>query len=110
MAERNRFKCSGGPDTLWHICFETFMPRRIQLRSKKTADQYGYALHRFGEFLGREPMLTDLDDDILSAWAKVMLADESQSVFTVRERLGRILTLWNWLAKRRIVEMFPTFQ
>lgn len=45
----------------------------------------------------------------MTTWA-VRLLDSGLSVYTVRERCGRITALWNWLAKRRIVDRFPTFQ
>lgn len=111
MAEgKGKFKCSGAAGTLWQICRDEFFPRRLQLRSKKTQLQYFYAMNGFGYFLGREPMPTDLEDDTFTAWAKSLLADDATSVYTIREKMGRVLTLWTWLAKRRRVHMFPTFQ
>lgn len=104
------FTCSGDAGTLWQICRDEFFPRRLNLRSSKTKVCYQYALNQFGKFLGREPMPTDLDDDTVTAWLKVQLENEAMSVYTVRERIGRIITLWNWLAKRRAVPMFPTVQ
>jgi integrase len=54
--------------------------------------------------------LSDLNDDTVTIWLKSLLDSGENRVNTIRERVGRILTLWTWCAKRRIVDMFPTVQ
>lgn len=95
--------------TLWTVAKEVYFPRNIRARSPKTSQQYDYAIRSWGEHLGHPPTLLDLDDDLLTTWA-VWLMDQGLSIYTVRERCGRVTALWNWLAKRRIVDRFPTFQ
>src|SRR5262249_33987493 len=56
-----------------------------------------------------EPTADDLDDDVISEWVKHLEASD-RSTYTVREKLGRVIALWNWLAKRRLVEQFPTIE
>lgn len=95
--------------TLHSQCVENYFPRKLTLRSPKTRNQYLYALSDLSEHLGRAATLEDLDDDILTVWTSALL-DSGISVYTVREKLGRVLSLWTWLAKRRVVERFPTLQ
>src|SRR5690348_12920541 len=94
---------------LWSVCTVDFFPRRLRLRSASTRLQYKYAIDSFGANLGRCPTLADLDDDRLTVWLSALL-DSDLSVYTVREKLGRILTLWRWCASRRMVDAWPTLQ
>jgi integrase len=63
----------------------------------------------FGRFLGHDPTLADLDDDIVTGWQK-HLKGSKLSRFTVNERVGRVIRLWTFLAKRRLVERFPSIK
>jgi integrase len=53
-------------------------------------------------------VLSDLDDDALTAWMKSLIVENRLSVMTIREKIGRVLSLWTFLAKRGIVPTFPT--
>jgi integrase len=101
------FPLSDSPLTLWGICQREYFPKNLRLRSEKTKSDYRYALRALGSFLGRQPVLSDLNDDTITEWTKKML-DGKCSVYSIRERMGRVLSLWNWCAKRRMVEHFPT--
>lgn len=94
-------------DDLWKICTDYYFPRRLEIRSQKTKKGYRLAINHFAEHLGRRPTPSDLDDDLFLVWVSTQL-DSGQSVLTVRERMGRILTLWKFLADRKIVERRPT--
>jgi integrase len=104
-----RFILSSEPGTLWHHCEQHMFVKKLDLRSPKTQHGYGIALRHFALFLGRQPVLEDLDDDTVVAWMKQQLAS-GESVYTTRERTGRVLTLWNWLARRGVVGRFPTIR
>lgn len=94
---------------LWSVCTGEYFPRRLRLRSPKTRLQYSYAIQSFGVCLGKSPTLDDLDDDKVTVWLGSLL-DSDLSVYTVREKLGRVLTLWRWCAARRMVQAWPTVQ
>jgi integrase len=86
-----------------------FPLRALSIKSDKTRYQYRLAVRDFGRFLGRIPIASDLTDDNLTLWEAAMLRDKLGAI-TVRERAGRVGALWNWMAKRRMVERFPTFE
>lgn len=92
---------------LWTLCTELYFPRNLKLRSPDTRRQYRLAIDHYGEHLGHAATTADLDDDLLTVWMSSLL-DRGLSPMTVRERAGRITALWRWLAKRRIVDHFPT--
>jgi len=100
---------------LWDICNSVYFPRRLKIRSPLTREHYRYALNDFGRFLGRPAELVDLNDDCVTLWLGDMLTkgdslDEPRSVETALSRVGRVLTLWRFLACRRMVDAFPTVE
>ena len=92
---------------LLSVCTDYFFPRRLELRSEKTRKLYRLAIANFGRHLGHAATLADLDDDLVTVWVGAQL-DEPGSIYTVRERLGRILSLWRFLAARGKVSVWPT--
>lgn len=99
---------SDAPGTLWHVCLNEFFPRNLRIRSKKTVHNYKTAFRSFTEFLGRDPVLSDLTDDNAMGMMRQMRA-KGRAPKTCNEHAGRLHTLWEWLARRRIVEAFPGF-
>lgn len=94
---------------LFAVCREQFFPRRVGLRSPKTRNQYEFAIRAFAEYLGRPPTLEDLEDDIITVWMSILL-NGKLSPWTVREKVGRVLTLWRWCFNRGMVRWSPTVE
>lgn len=95
--------------TLWSLCLKTYFRVNIAIRCEQTRRRYGIALADFREFLGHDPTPSDLTDDNLAGLTGLLLSRENAPE-TINERTGRIRALWTWMAKRRLVEMFPTVQ
>lgn len=97
------------PRILWDLCVADYFPLRPTIRSENTRRQYKIALASFGAQLGRDATLADLTDDALTRWLTWLLRLEPPlSVNTIRERIGRVQTLWSWLAKRGVLRKWPT--
>lgn len=94
--------------TLSDLFDNLYRPLNLKIRSEGTTHQYGVAFRCFAQFLGHEPTTDDLTDDTVTLWMSRLLADGLAAV-TVKERAGRIGAIWNWLARRRMVDKFPTF-
>lgn len=105
----HREELSSAEGTLWHIVTTKYIPNNLKIRTEATIYQYGCAFKDFRDYLRREPLLADLTDDNLVGMMRMML-DRGCAPRTVNERAGRIRAAWNWLARRRIVEQFPTVQ
>lgn len=87
---------------------EKYLAVRTKIRSLKTHDHYRRSIRQFAAYLGREPLLADLTDDNLSGF----LLATVQAGFceqTANQRTKQLRALWTWLAKRRLVDQFPTF-
>lgn len=100
---------------LWKLCADTYFPRRLKIRSEKTRRHYLYSFNSFARFLGRAPTDDDLNDDTVTLWLgdlllKIDRAEKKGSVNTVISYVTRMLTLWRFLAHRRIVDKFPTVE
>lgn len=95
-------------DTLWELCQRLYFPRKLTL-GPETRRQYGYALNDWGRVLGHTPALADLDDDNLLLWMRHLLDRRpALSPWTINERVGRVKTLWTFLAKRALIRCFCT--
>lgn len=94
-------------ESLSEICSSQFFRLRVKLRSERTKVQYRLALSNLAHVLGRPPVLTDLTDDTLAALTHYLL-DQQLTAATINERVGRIKTLWTWVARRGMVPTFPT--
>jgi hypothetical protein len=94
---------------LWSLCESQFFPRRRSIRSAKTRRAYRYSIAALSKHLGRDAQLSDLDDEVMEVWLTAEL-NRVKSVETARHRLAKILALWNWCAKRRLVPQFPTIE
>lgn len=95
-------------DTLRSWIFDRFLPQNLRARDAKTHRQYRYAVNDFAEHLGREPALADLTDETVAAFVNYLLTTRELAEITANERVGRIKTFWNWAARKRYVDQFPT--
>ncbi len=99
---------TGADGTLWNLCEKVYFKSNVRIRSILTRHQYRIAPKSFKRFLGHEPTLADLQDDLLTAWLVTLRDDEGLSARTCNERVGWLVTLHTWCARCRLVEMFPT--
>jgi integrase len=94
-------------ETLASVCETLYFPLSLRI-GEATRYQYRIAIRHFADFLGHEPTAADLQDDLITCWMSRRLADGLAPI-TVKEQAGRVQTLWTWMARRRLVEHFPTF-
>lgn len=60
-------------DDLRHWVFEVYLPQNVRVRDAQTRKNYRHAVDDFAEFLGREPWLADLTDELLSRFLLYLL-------------------------------------
>lgn len=85
-----------------------YFVENLKITSGKTLDQYEIAFNFFDRFLGRPAKLSDLTEQTITRFLRYLHFDLKLAAKTANERAGRIIALWNWLARRRQVDMFPT--
>lgn len=90
---------------LTELC-DRFLAVNTRIRRQETRDHYSRSIRQFSDWLGHPATTDDLTDDALAGW---MLAtvDGGLTEVTANQRAKQIRSLWNWAAKRRLVETWP---
>lgn len=77
----------------------------------RTVELFGHSIDRLGEFLGREPLLSDFDDLTVSRFLRWRASTPHRGRLpapaTVRKDMAHLVSLWNAAARKRLVEAFP---
>lgn len=87
--------------------FRLYHRHKLRSRSPETVKHYQRALIDWRQWLGREPTLADLTDDAVADAMWGLMALREWSPFTAEGFRSRIVAFWNWLARKRIVDLFP---
>lgn len=96
-------------DTLRDVCFSLYFPNRLRIQSQKTIKEYELAIRDLKKFLLRDPVVSDLTDETISRYMRWCL-QKDLAPKTINERRGRLCALWNWLARRGHMAIFPTVE
>lgn len=94
--------------TLEHLFFDRYLPTRPSISSQLTINQYGRSIRRFNEFLGRPAQIGDLSDETVGGHLRWLIDTKGVKAVTANGEVKQIKSLWNWAAKKRLVEHFPT--
>lgn len=81
----------------------------VKIRCAETRTHYERSVRQFGEYLGRDATEVDLSDDNCTGFMLAAL-DEGLTEATANQRVKQLRALWEWMARRRLVEQFPTFK
>lgn len=87
---------------------DSYLSVRTKIRSPRTREHYHRSIRQFADYLGREPTLDDLSDDSLSGFL-LATVEAGYTAITANQRVKQLRALWNWAAKKRLVEQFPAF-
>jgi integrase len=85
----------------------TYFRSNLRIRSEQTRKIYRLTIANLQAALGRKPTLDDLSDDNCTAMIHTLLG-KKMAVRTINERRARLHALWTWLAKRGLVQQWPT--
>ena len=92
--------------------FDTmFAPAKLSNRNPHTVYQYELNLKRFETFLGRPPLLADLNDENLGrcmAWLRTAHKPKPLSPVSIGKFRDNFCYLWKYLNARRVVDTLPT--
>lgn len=76
--------------------------------SDRTVSLYRYSIDAFGEHLGHEPTLDDLDELPVARFLAARM--KQRSVATVAKDRSQIRALWEFAARRRLTTVWPTIR
>ena len=94
--------------TLDHVFFKLYLPERMTITTDSTIAQYARALRLFGEFLGRPAKGEHLRDNTVGQFMRWLIDVQGVKATTANGYSKQIRALWNWMAKKRLVKLFPT--
>ena len=77
--------------------------------SKKTVRLYANSFNKFGQYLGHEPTLDDLDDENVGRFLSAILR-QGNSPATVNKERAHLLSLWRFANAKGLVKLGPTVQ
>ncbi len=103
------------PIRLQELFDHFYRPRKLLGRSRATAYQYGIQIRHFARFLGREPLTSDLDDDVLAAFLQWFLDGEDRrgrprSPETANKARSHLLALWRFAHATGRIAKAPTIE
>ncbi len=88
---------------------EHYLAVSTQIRKQATRDHYWRSIRQFADYLKREPTTDDLNDDALCGFMLATVAS-GHTEATANQRSKQIRALWEWAARRRMADNFPTFK
>ncbi len=96
------------PGSLEELFHERYLPQHTRMSSVHSIRQCGNAIRHLTQYLGHIASLDDLTDETLGGWQRHMVHVEGKKRSTANGYFSRVLAMWNWAAKKRLVELFPT--
>lgn len=118
--KRRRFKPSGSiapiivapttgtPDLPLRPLFEAFKAKKLPFAAAQTEYQYELNIFtRFAEFCGHEPTTLDLSDENIAACMAWMVRRKKLSPTSANKLRDNFNAFWGFLARQRIMPVFP---
>ncbi|MEX2091413.1 MAG: tyrosine-type recombinase/integrase, partial [Pirellulales bacterium] len=85
------------------------LPAKQSIASEKTVRHYTAVFNSFGRHIGHVATLDDLTDEKVGSYMRE-LRRTGRSTRTVNGYRSKLLAIWSWCARKRIVDNFPTIE
>lgn len=85
---------------------EQFIAQNPRVRDSRTVDHYRSTITKLSRFLGRSATLDDMTNETVYSFL-TNITQGGLAPATANHRRKNLVSLWNWLAKRRLVDRFP---
>lgn len=86
-----------------------YFSTNIKIRHEETRVHYRRSFRQYSEYLGHAARTDDLTDDLATGFLLWSLSQGLTEV-TANQRSKQIRAFWEWAARRRLVDTFPTFK
>lgn len=90
--------------TLNHLLTDIYAP--LKGICDRTLDLYGFTIASFGEFLGHEPTLDDLEEISVARFLSHRVRQRTAA--TAAKDRAQLRALWEFAARRRLLDRWPT--
>jgi len=88
---------------------EHYLSVSPQIAKHTTREHYWRSVRQFAAHLDREPTVADLNDDAIHGFMIAAVRDGLAEA-TANQRMKQLRALWEWAARRRLVDQFPTLK
>jgi len=85
---------------------DLYRPLRLRSRSSNTIRLYAYSIRCFSKSLGHPAHLGDFTDDTVSRHLARLIGDH-YSPYSVNKERSQLLAMWNWAARKKLVDRWP---
>lgn len=99
-----RWDCEG---SVWRFFHQKYRPEKMVGSTDGSIEQHEIKLRRFCRWHGKAVLLTDLTDELVTAFMQSML-DKGYSRATVNNTRSAILCVWRYAHKKKLVQSYPT--
>jgi integrase len=92
--------------TLREYYVTIYAPLRLRSRAKRTKQLYETTLRTFAKYLGRQPMLRDLNNDEVNkylAWFR----DLGRSPYSTNKEHANLTAIWRYACRRKLLDEWP---
>jgi integrase len=86
---------------------DEYVRRKLRFCAELTRRKYRRVCNRFGEFLGRTPVVSDLQTETVLDFLAWIHHERRQSAHTTNEARAKLVALWNYAAKQHLTTVFP---
>ncbi len=94
------------PNTI-RALIDAYAAKRLRRKAPNTRLKYGYAVDHWSDQLGREPLLTDLNDDALADYQDYLADLTALADTSVQMYVKKMLALWRYAHCERWVWRWP---
>jgi integrase len=99
-----------GQLTLYGLFKSHYQPKRLLGKSQNTTRLYLCSLRKFGQYLGRDAMLTDLTDQAVGDYLQHLIDVGKLSMSSIEKEATQLLVLWRFAARRNMGPLWPEIQ
>lgn len=94
--------------TIEALFTELYVPRRLIEAKPKTIHQHDVARRHLGRYLGREPLVSDLNEQTMLGFIRWLSSEDTKrAAITINKSVDKLRALWTFAARRRILPDFP---
>jgi len=93
--------------SLYRFWREQYVPKRMIGAKQVSVDQLRYTIVRFGKFLGRNPMIADLNEETVTGYLSWVINANGLSVSTANNSRSQLLSMWRYANRRGLIDKLP---
>ncbi len=94
---------------LAYVFEKYYLPAKQSIASEKSVKKYASVFNSFGRHVGHVVTLDDLTDEKIGSYMRE-LRRTGRAARTANGYRSKLLALWSWCARKRLVENFPTIE